>query len=462
MEYERNPEEFCRKYQEEEAKLSEKIYSACDFLERVEVSDSITRMAADIAREANCQGHRAELVMVETARTIAALEEREYITIDDLKEAAELALPHRTRPQPPQQEQSSQEMEEEESQEEEIQEEQEMKEEEENRQEQQEETELPPREEESEPQQMDKDDEPQEETEPPSDINNQEKQVPNQEDKIDEPGEIFRVKPIKIEPFERKNRDGTGKRSRTKTSSRQGRYIRYRIPGDKVTDLAFDATLREAAGYQKKRKSNGLAIVIEKSDLREKVREKRIGNTLLFVVDASGSMGANQRMKATKAAILSLLNDAYQKRDMVGLVAFRKTSAEILLGITRSVDLATKSLNELPTGGKTPLAAGLSLGYEILKARKVKDPDMLPVMVLVSDCRANVSLHGGDPIEEAKELGRKLKAEGINSLIIDTEKDFIELGLAKEMAEAMEAQYYKISDLESYEIEGAVRNYLGA
>jgi magnesium chelatase subunit D len=115
----------------------------------------------------------------------------------------------------------------------------------------------------------------------------------------------------------------------------------------------------------------------------------------------------------------------------------------------------------MPTGGKTPLAAGLSLGYEILKVRKVKDPDMVPVSVLVSDCRANVSLYGGDPVEEAKELGRKLKAEGINVLIIDSEKDFIELGLAKELAEAIGAKYYKLSDLESLEIEGAVRTYLG-
>lgn len=457
IEYERSPEEFIRQYQKEEAGLAQRICTARNVLELVEVTHDIIKIAADIAKQANCQGHRADLVLVETARAIAALEGRKNITIKDLKEAAELALPHRTRPQPPQNTEVPEETKEEES----TREEQERQ-EEENRQEQEEEDGLPPQEETRQRDNAHNGNEPEEQSEPfPDKIEEKKKEAPFQEDRIDEPGEIFSVKPIQIQPFERKDREGSGKRSKTKTSSRQGRYIRYRIPSDKVTDLAFDATLRAAALFQKKREKNALAMAIEKSDLREKVREKRIGNTLLFVVDASGSMGANQRMRSTKAAILSLLNDAYQKRDMVGLVAFRKNWAEVMLGITRSVDLASKNLRELPTGGKTPLAAGLFLGYEILKARQVKDPDMVPVLILVSDCRANVALHGGDPVEEAKELGRILRYEGINALVIDTEKDFIELGLAKEIAEAMGAKYYKLNQLEAFEIEGVVRNYLG-
>lgn len=457
LEYEQFPEQFKHKFEPREKELTEKIHAARKFLEQVEISDSIIKMAAEIAQQAYCQGHRADLVMVETARTIAALQERRYITLEDLKDAAELALPHRVC-SPPVNENQSQEMEQEHPPEE-------MEsEEEENHQDQEKQgiEEQPPGEQEGNPDGLENHrEEPEEQNEPPENDEKQEQQaVPSQEDMVEEPGETFRVSTIQIDPFERKSREGSGRRSRTKTSSRQGRYIRYRMPGDKLMDLAFDATLRAAAVFQKSRKGNGSAIIIEKCDFREKVREKRIGNTLLFVVDASGSMGANQRMKATKAAILSLLNDAYQKRDMVGLVAFRNSSAEIMLGITRSVHLANKNLKELPTGGKTPLAAGLALGYEILKSRKVKDPDMVPVLVLVSDGRANVSLGGGDPVEEAKELGRKMRAEGINGLVIDSEKDFIELGLARELAEVMEARYFKLEDLKSQEIEGAVRSFI--
>ncbi|MCU6396684.1 VWA domain-containing protein, partial [Enterobacter quasiroggenkampii] len=146
--------------------------------------------------------------------------------------------------------------------------------------------------------------------------------------------------------------------------------------------------------------------------------------TILFVVDASGSMGAKKRMSAVKGAVVSLLTDAYQKRDKVGMVAFRKSQAEVLLGITRSVELAQKSLKDLPTGGKTPLSAGLFKGYEILKAAKKKDPEMVPVLVLVSDGRTNSSLNNGDPYEEALEIANKIASENIQSIVIDTEQDF--------------------------------------
>lgn len=187
------------------------------------------------------------------------------------------------------------------------------------------------------------------------------------------------------------------------------------------------------------------------------MREKRTGSTILFIVDASGSMGAKKRMTAVKGAVVSLLTDAYQKRDKVGMIAFRKKEAEVLLGITRSVDLAQKSLKTLPTGGKTPLAAGLSKGYEILKGAKKKEPDMVSVIVLVSDGRANSSLNGGDAFQEAINMGKIIAEEGIQTIVIDTEQDFIKLGLAKEIAQTMNAQYYKIEELEAGEIAGAVR-----
>jgi len=452
--YERSPDEFIKTYKEQDAEIAAKILGARKFFSQVEITDNIMKMAADLARQAFCQGHRADIVLVETARTMAAFAERTYISLDDLKEAAELALPHRIRQVPPYeiQEQETQETEEKTP----PQQMQQPPENEESRERpdleqtpQDSEQDLPAQQHEG------RDHRGQDETA----ANESLQQPESSEELVEDPGKIFRVITIQTKPFERKMRKGSGKRSRTKTSSRQGRYIRYRLPQGKLKDLAFDATLRAAAMAGRGRNKDGF-VRIEKSDYREKVREKRIGNTLLFVVDASGSMGANRRMKATKTAILSLLNDAYQKRDIAGLVVFRKTGAESLLGITRSVELANKKLRELPTGGKTPLPAGLALGYEILKARKVKDPDTVPVLVLVTDGRANVSLNGGDPVEEAKEVGRKIRAEGINTLVIDSEQDFITLGLAKELAEIMEAQYYKLEALQVQEIETAVRSFL--
>ena len=452
--YERSPDEFIKTYKEQGAEIAAKILGARKFFSQVEITDNIMKMAADLARQAFCQGHRADIVLVETARTMAAFAERTYISLDDLKEAAELALPHRIRQVPPYeiQEQETQETEEKTP----PQQMQQPPENEESRERpdleqtpQDSEQDLPAQQHEG------RDHRGQDETA----ANESLQQPESSEELVEDPGKIFRVITIQTKPFERKMRKGSGKRSRTKTSSRQGRYIRYRLPQGKLKDLAFDATLRAAAMAGRGRNKDGF-VRIEKSDYREKVREKRIGNTLLFVVDASGSMGANRRMKATKTAILSLLNDAYQKRDIAGLVVFRKTGAESLLGITRSVELANKKLRELPTGGKTPLPAGLALGYEILKARKVKDPDTVPVLVLVTDGRANVSLNGGDPVEEAKEIGRKIRAEGINTLVIDSEQDFITLGLAKELAEIMEAQYYKLEALQVQEIETAVRSFL--
>ena len=200
-----------------------------------------------------------------------------------------------------------------------------------------------------------------------------------------------------------------------------------------------------------------MAAVINHGDLREKVREKRTGSTILFVVDASGSMGVKQRMKAVKGAILSLLNDAYQKRDKVGMITFRQNAAQLLLGVTRSVDLAQKMLIDLPTGGKTPLASGLYKSYEIIKAARLKDPDMVPLIVLVTDGRANAAVHGGNPVHEALELAGKIAAEGIKALVIDTEKHFIKLGIAAKIAHAMKADYYELEDLKENEIEFLVR-----
>jgi len=239
---------------------------------------------------------------------------------------------------------------------------------------------------------------------------------------------------------------------------KQGRYVRAELPKAKVEDLAFDATIRAAAPYQRMREANGCALNIQKEDLRQKVREKRIGNTFLFAVDASGSMGARERMRAVKGAIFYMLQDAYQKRDRVGMVAFRRQKAEVLLPITRSVDLAQKCLAEMPTGGKTPLADGLATALLTLARLNKKDSELEPILVLVTDGRANAVEGNEDPVASAIKMAEKIRKAKITSVVIDTENDFIKLGVAKKVAQAMGASYYSLNQLSKEQILRIVRN----
>lgn len=447
LDYEKNPEEYVRKWEEETEKLSDKINKAKQRLNRVKVSEEILKLASEISMEGNCAGHRAELTVIETVRAIAAFDNREYITVQDIKQAVRLALPHRLRQAPSRKHHEDEWDNQEDNSQDEKHDEWDQKND---------------RKKEEELQSSDR-----EEDVRKTDANNgsstgvhenqNNETGGNNEDDVEEPGNFFEIKPFNIETSDKRKRKGSGKRSRTKTDSLQGRYIRYTIPKGRLRDIAFDATLRAAAPYQKSRDLNGMAVSIRNSDLREKVREKRTGNTILFIVDASSSMGVRQRMKAVKGAILSILNDAYQKRDKVGMIAFRKDTAQLVLGITRSVDLAEKNLRELPTGGKTPLASGLYRGYEVIKAAKLKDPDIIPLIVLVSDGRANVSFNGGNPVEEAIIAAKRIKAEEIKALVIDTENDFIQLGMVAKIAEAMGAEYLKLDILGDREIKAAVK-----
>jgi magnesium chelatase subunit D len=273
------------------------------------------------------------------------------------------------------------------------------------------------------------------------------------------PEEVFEVgSPHQLPTIElarnRISRDAPGRREQSAVRSRTGKYVGSVFPKGKVNDIAFDATLRAAAPHQRGREGN-LAIKIETLDLREKVKERKVGSDILFVVDASGSMGAKRRMVAAKGAVLSLLTDAYQRRDRVGMIAFKGDKAEVLLPLTNSLELAHKKLQELPTGGRTPLALGLSTGLELLKREK----DALRILVLITDGKANVALNGGSPIEEAKDLARRIKEEGINLVVIDTEDNFLSFGLAREIAAAAQAQYIKLGEPTPEKVAGALRNH---
>lgn len=442
LDYEKDGIAFRAKWQKETDELKEKIRNAREALKAVEVSPAMIQLAAVYTLKAHVAGHRADIYLIEAARAEAALEGRKYVLPKDLEKAAEFVLPHRMRkaedqqpeePQPQEQQQPPENQEEEQQQPEED---------------KSDENEFnhPP---EAQPPQTNTEDS----QDSSQDLNPENSKFSNPKgssrERIDAADLHVNLPPMWIEPSkDRKPKKGSGKRSLTMTDLMQGRYVRAEIPKSKTSDIAFDATLRAAAPYQKARPSNGCAVVIRKDDLRSKVREKRTGNIFLFVVDASGSMGARERMKTVKGVIFKILLDAYQKRDRVGMVAFRKNTAEVLLPVTRSVDFAQKKLATMPTGGKTPLAKGLLKAEDVLDMLYRQDANQDPVMILITDGRATSPLNKGtnpvtDALEEAKRIGRR----NIPVAVIDTESGFIKLGLAKKLAKAMGASYFQVDKI---------------
>ncbi|MGA8016004.1 MAG: magnesium chelatase subunit D family protein [Candidatus Dormiibacterota bacterium] len=238
-------------------------------------------------------------------------------------------------------------------------------------------------------------------------------------------GELFPVKSIKL-PRDRKSRSATGKRSSSETRDKRGRYVRA-VQVEHTTDVAFDATLRAAAPHQPRRRagrvSGGPALRLEKQDLRQKVRRRRTGTLIVFVVDASASMDAEQRMQATKGAVLSLLRDAYVRRDKVALVVFSGRTARVALSPTNSVDLAESRLQRLTVGGTTPLTHGLVAGLKLVRTERLRDRNVYPLIVLISDGRGNISLFGEEPLVEAQRIAEQLGHEHIRTLIIDSARD---------------------------------------
>ncbi|MCQ4922534.1 AAA family ATPase [Tissierella carlieri] len=431
LDYERNPSEFYLKWEKENRAVQSLIYRGRTIIKDIKVKDEDYNFAVDLSRQGNCSGNRAEIILIETAKAIVAFNQRYYVTQEDIRDAASYVLPHRIK-EPITVEEMEEFLDEN------------MMENNNARKEDYEEY---------------RDDYDPNKGSLEETINTATKEETLKES-IEDIIPIAQDISINMEFGKKNSNKGSGKRSKVKTDSHKGRYVRYKLPKGKANDIAFDATFRIAAFNQKNRNKRELAVCIKPQDIREKVREKHTGATILFAVDASGSMGARRRMGAVKGAVLSLLKDAYQKRDSIGIIAFRKDRAEILLNITRSVDLAEKCLRKLPTGGKTPLAAGLYTSYQILKADKIKNPDSLQYLIIVSDGKANVPFKTENPLEDAFILGEKIRNEGIKTMVIDTEKNYIEYGFAKELAKKMNGEYIKISQLSKNDVETSVKSLL--
>jgi len=233
-------------------------------------------------------------------------------------------------------------------------------------------------------------------------------------------------------PLDKMLRSYGGRRSRTQTERKRGRYIQARPANGKTFDLAFDATLRAAAPFQEERKKSNdkVAFHIRPNDFMRKVRVRRAANLILFVVDASWSMAVAERMSATKGAIMSLLTDAYQRRDRVGLIVFQKDRATLIMPPTNSVQLAQRALSNIPVGGKTPLSAGLKMASEILEREMILHPDVMPLLIVLTD---------------------------ITSIVINMESATYDQGLAAVLAEHLNAPCLSISDLKAEHLYQTVR-----
>lgn len=257
------------------------------------------------------------------------------------------------------------------------------------------------------------------------------------------------------------SRKQSGRRSRTRTDRKRGRYIQARPARGKPSDVAFDATLRAAAPHQIRRadvrKERQTAFAIERPDIQEKVRVRLTANLVMFVVDASWSMAVAERMAATKGAILSLLTDAYQRRDRVGLVVFQKDRANLVLPPTNSVQLAQRALNDIPVGGKTPLSAGLFLAHEVIRREQLAHPDVLPLIILLTDGAGNVALTEMPPAEEAHRLADQIAQDKIRSVVINMEHAAFDQGLAQALAEHLKGPCYTLSELKAENLYHAVR-----
>ncbi len=466
MAYEANPTGFLQQWQAAEEALAQRIAAARALLPQVQIDRADMAVVASLCIELGVDGHRADLTILETARTHAAWSGRRMLVAEDIRLAAELALPHRMRRQPfgevKLDEQRLASILDQYGKREEV---------------------KVTVDHTGQPDLNDPDNghgEGGDETgggssttmpiggagQPEAATPTTEQQAGGAEYKADA---IFKPRRLEATP-DRAQRRAPGRRSRTRTTRKQGRYITSRR-ADRVTDLALDATLREAAIYQRKRRTELMhtiaaphhrrpKILIKRADLRQKVRVRRTRNAVCFVVDASWSMAAEERMQATKAAVLSLLRDAYQRRDQVGLVSFQRDYARVLLPLTNSVELAQRRLQTMPTGGKTPLSRGMLTAFELLERARRRDAEVVPLMVLLTDGQANVAISDLPPQQEAYRIAEMIAERRIHAIVIDTEHPNFDRGLSRQLARCLQGVYYRLEDLREEGLARAVRQQM--
>ncbi|AMW09683.1 magnesium chelatase [Streptomyces qaidamensis] len=443
--YDDDPAGFAARWAEEEAAVRARIVAARELLPSVRLGDGALRQIAATCAAFEVDGMRADIVMARTATALAAWAGRTDVLAEDVRQAALLALPHRRRRNP---------------------------------------FDAPGLDEDKLDETLEEfggsdDDDPDPDAGPdgpggggggggqpePDDApqgdgdtaarpeageDGQPQPSGAGEQSAARASEPFRTKVLSVPGI---GEGAAGRRSRARTE--HGRTTGARRPRGALTKLHLAATVQAAAPHQRARGRSGTGLVVRRDDLRQATREGREGNLVLFVVDASGSMAARQRMSAVKGAVLSLLLDAYQRRDKVGLVTFRGTGADVALPPTSSVDAAAARLETLPTGGRTPLAAGLLRAHDVLRVERLRDPARRPLVVLVTDGRAT---GGPEPVALAGRAARLFAADGVASVVVDCESGPVRLGLAGQLAGELGGTAVTLDELRADSIAGLVKD----
>ncbi|MFG2097941.1 putative cobaltochelatase [Streptomyces sp. NPDC048612] len=479
--YDADPAGFAAGWAAEEDALRARIAAARELLPRVVLGDAALRQIAATCAAFEVDGMRADIVMARTATALAAWAGRTDVLEEDVRQAALLALPHRRRRNPfdaPGLDEDKLDR-------------------------TLEEFGADDNADENPDGNADGDDDPEPDGpdggpggggpdgggQPPQDGGPEESplppeaELPHQQDREtpqspEQPGQAEQPEPGSApqgaaagerpavgatEPFKTRRLDvpglgegADGRRSRARTA--HGRTTGARRPQGALGKLHLSATVQAAAPHQRARGRSGRGLLVRRDDLREAVREGREGNLVLFVVDASGSMAARKRMSAVKGAVLSLLLDAYQRRDKIGLITFRGSGAELALPPTSSVEAGAARLEQLPTGGRTPLSEGLLKAHEVLRVERMRDASRRPLLVVVTDGRAT---GGPEPVVRAGRAARLLAAEGTASVVVDCEAGPVRLGLAGELARELQGTAISLDELRADSVSALVRTVQG-
>ncbi len=443
MAFDTDPAGFAARYAASEAALRDRIARAQELVAKVQLSDAALLKIAEVCAAFDVDGLRADLVTARAAVAHAAWCGRDSVVLDDIRVAARLALPHRRRRKP---------------------------------------FDAPGLDEDLLDQVLGDDDLPPDPPEPQGpdgdgdgegdgDAGGPEGDLDGDRTSHDDAPTADSSPDVPAAPPGGSGADGVshagaaapyrtklftvrgvgagtaGRRSRARTES--GRRVGARRASGAGGAIHLTETVRAAVPHQLGRGRTDGPLVLRAADLRVAVREGREANLVLFCVDASGSMAARKRMEQVKTAILSLLLDAYQRRDKVGLVTFRAQGADVALPPTHSVDAAAQRLEDLPAGGRTPLAEGLLEAAALLQVERTRDPQRRPLLVLVTDGRAT---QGPDAVGRSRAVADHLAGAGVASLVVDCETGPMRMGLARTLADHLAAEYVALGDVSADEL----------
>ncbi|MBB5911505.1 magnesium chelatase subunit D [Nocardia transvalensis] len=441
LDYEADPAGFAARYAGADREVADRILAARERLGAVALDDVELRRIAALCASFDVDGMRADLVVARTATAHAAWRGSDRVTAEDVRVAAELALPHRRRRDPFDEPGISEE-----------QLDDAMRQAEEEAARGNDESSGGTGESEGPGPSDGPDDDPDGGPENPDDDPDGGPDSPgggrSPEGNAGKPADSV-ARPPRWE-IPGIGEGAPGRRSRART--RHGRVVRSTT--DTSAGLHVLGTVFAAAPHQHLRGRVGGPLALEAADLRGAYREGREGNLVVFVVDASGSMAARDRLSAVTGAVVALLRDAYQRRDKVAVITVRGSEAELVLPPTSSVDIAVRRLSGLRTGGKTPLAQGLLKAREVVRRERVRDPQRRAMLVLLTDGRAT---GGTDPVPRARAAARVLARDGVAGVVVDCERGMIRLGLAAELAKDLRATYLQLSELSGDAVAGAVR-----